>query len=575
MTKFPLGQRLTPLMNLLTWLSNRQKSSHHIVLLLALSIIVLLLPAGAWDLRGPDEARYTQIARELLGSNNWFALTIYGRPYDQKPPLMFWLLTLALKANGGEISSWFLRMPSILAAIGTMLCTYFLGRRFAGPAAGLFSALFLLTSIVFLDDAPTVELNMLYTFFTTAALAVWLFHLDRPALSWPQATALWLLVAAAFLVKGPLAILVVLSAVGGAAIARRSWQPYKAIKTLWGVPLLLAVIAGWFWAQSSAFGNDFVEQQVQGETVGRFLKGDHAESFWYYFPRLITSYMGPWAFFLFASLLFFWKQRGENPTYVAPLIGWITIPFIVLLLANGKRVPYLLPLLPAACLLSGTGIARKIADRRMGTFSKRAVPVLLFLISALAVAASLAVLLFPHKLIDAAHAQNVVDMQRLHPELWLAAGIMIAMISITYLRSRRTWITGIWSLALAILIVQFMDFATIRPAFDVGKSTRPFSTVIDDLMKRHNETTLLVLPDMGIPKEHIYGHYKVDRRNRQVLDFADPTLPSLLALRKDEIDTSGPQAEAAGYRPLLNMKSAKNLVRVYLRDGSTTATQNL
>jgi len=562
-------------MNFITWLSNRQKTYEHVIILLALSAFVLILPAGGWDLRGPDEGRYTQIAKELLTKDNWFALTVFGKPYDQKPPLMFWLLALALKANDGEVSSWFLRMPSILAAIGTMLCTYFLGRRFAGPLAGLLSGLFILTSIAFLDDAPTVELNMLYTFFITAALTVWLLQFEKGPLSWPRATGLWLLMACAFMVKGPLAILIVLSAFAGPAIAQRSWQPFKDVKIIWGFLLLLAIIGGWFQAQSYAFGAEFVEQKVRGETVDRFLKGHHPESFWYYFPRIITAFMGPWAFFLFVTLLLVWKKRGRNPSFIAPLIGWITVPFIVLLLANGKRVSYLLPLLPAACLISGTGIARELALKKLGPFFKRTIFALLFIAGALVFVAGVAVILIPDKLVDPEHALDIVDLKRLYPALWILAAAVIAMITVAFLRSSQTWVAGIWSLALTIIVIQFMDFYTIRPAFDTGKSSREFSRIIDDLMARHGETTLLTLPDMSAPKEHVYGHYKVKRQALQDLDFTEPGLPALLVLRKDEIETSGPEAEAAGYKPVHNMKSAKNRVRVYLREGASTRTQEL
>src|SRR5688572_28518224 len=61
---------------------------------------------GLWDLWGPDEGRYVQIARELLGRSNWFLLTVHGESYDQKPPLPFWLFAWMLKLGHGAVNVW-------------------------------------------------------------------------------------------------------------------------------------------------------------------------------------------------------------------------------------------------------------------------------------------------------------------------------------------------------------------------------------------------------------------------------------------------------------------------------------
>ena len=66
-------------------------------LLIALCLGLWAWTCGLWDLWGPDEARYVQIAKELLPRRNWFLLTLHGQPYDEKPPLPFWMLAGMLK----------------------------------------------------------------------------------------------------------------------------------------------------------------------------------------------------------------------------------------------------------------------------------------------------------------------------------------------------------------------------------------------------------------------------------------------------------------------------------------------
>jgi len=50
---------------------------------------LLFLPGlGNRDLWGSDEARYAVAAREILDSSDWTNLTVNGRPYAKKPPLL-------------------------------------------------------------------------------------------------------------------------------------------------------------------------------------------------------------------------------------------------------------------------------------------------------------------------------------------------------------------------------------------------------------------------------------------------------------------------------------------------------
>ena len=176
-----------------------------LLVLLALGVVLWVCTCGLWDVRGPDEGRYTQVARELLQRHNWLVLTVQGHPYDQKPPLAFWFFALALKIAGG-VNTWALRMPGVLAALGTIALTYGIALQRWGTRAAFFAGLFLLAAPAFIDDAPAVELNMLYAFFTIAALAVWLqFEFVNPdsRLPWARAALFWLCVAAAFFCERP------------------------------------------------------------------------------------------------------------------------------------------------------------------------------------------------------------------------------------------------------------------------------------------------------------------------------------------------------------------------------------
>src|ERR1044071_8885731 len=104
--------------------------------LLALAGVLLFLPGlGGRDLWNPDEARYAEVAREMPLAGSYAVPHLNGQVYSLKPPLLFWSIRTAAHLTGGldEVAA---RLPSALAAIGTLLLTYRLGRRLFGRRAG-------------------------------------------------------------------------------------------------------------------------------------------------------------------------------------------------------------------------------------------------------------------------------------------------------------------------------------------------------------------------------------------------------------------------------------------------------
>lgn len=535
------------------------------LLTLFLFLMVLLLwgiTCGLWDLRGADEGRYALVGKELLGRSNWLPLTLQGEPYDQKPPLPFWIFAGMTALNGGEISAWILRLPSILFAAITLICTFWIGRVRLGRSAGLVAAITLMTSAQFIDDAPTVELNMMFTGWITMSLAAWLTRPDLERMSLSRTVFMWVALACAFFTKGPLAIIIVLIAVITEAIGHRSWKVFRASSPFIGLPLLLAAIGGWLWAQKLAAGGEFVTGQIQGQTVDRFLHGSHEEPFYYYIPRIFTSIFAPWGVFLIPASILLWKQRKFRPLALDPILGLVGVTFLILCIANGKRQSYLMPLMPGMALIVGWFITRPGWREAMHPRIALALRGILLMMAVILICGGTMILLR----LDLAWDMKFYAMKwQLGVSVLLgAACILLTQYTKSLLPSRsRVFI----ELAAVMLIIAAVNFVLLKPAHNPDSTTRIFANQLDGLLHELGKEKLVYAVNKAEkPEYHVYGNYKVHPLNDR--DFeSDPGSVGdhVLLIRRDEWAELREMVESAGFLPVQTMTVTEDALIVASR----------
>src|ERR1700677_4620092 len=90
---------------------------------------VFFFHLGSYGLWEPDEARYAEIAREMLASRNFIVPHLNYVPYIEKPPMLYWLTTLAMSLLGvNEVAARFVN--AFAALIGVAATCFFAAKTF-------------------------------------------------------------------------------------------------------------------------------------------------------------------------------------------------------------------------------------------------------------------------------------------------------------------------------------------------------------------------------------------------------------------------------------------------------------
>jgi len=277
------------------------------VLLIAITILSVFLWIGCGNFYTKGEPREASVAVSMIEKDQWILPNVYADEIAYKPPLMHWL-TAVFSLPGGKVTPLSARLPSALAFLGLIVCSFmFFGRNLRMQEAFL-TALILLTVFETHRAAMTARVDMLLS-----ALIFWaLTRLFR----WEEEKKLkgfpWLIpiiMSLAVLTKGPVGIVLPLLVFGIYLLFLR----YNFWK-ITGKIILLAFSASiipliWYVLAYQKGGDEFIHL-VLAENFGRFLGLNnlnisydlgHKEGWWYNWTSLASGFI-PWTLLLAISL---------------------------------------------------------------------------------------------------------------------------------------------------------------------------------------------------------------------------------------------------------------------------------
>jgi 4-amino-4-deoxy-L-arabinose transferase-like glycosyltransferase len=303
----------------------------------------------------PDEGRYAEIPREMmLSGGDWVIPHLNGIVYLEKPPLQYWLTALAFRAFGqNEFAA---RLCTGAAGYLSLAAVFLLGRQLWGFAAGVRAALFCAASALFVLLGHQLTLDMLLSFWLTAALGCFLMAQARSEGAGHRRAWMlgcWAAMAFALLTKGLIGVLIPAAALGAYVLWQRDWPLLRRLHLRWGLPLFAAIAAPWLVLAARANGQ-FLEFFFVREHFLRFLTPiEHrTQPWWFFVPVLIVGIM-PWLPQALRALAATPTDRVRHGEFDPLRLLWVWCVFVLIFfsLSDSKLIPYILPVVPALALM--------------------------------------------------------------------------------------------------------------------------------------------------------------------------------------------------------------------------------
>jgi len=353
---------------------------------------------GLWlPFFGPDEPRYSQVAREMFERNDWITPTLGGFHWFEKPALLYWTQISAFNLFG--VSEFAARIGPALFGLGTVAALWFIGKSVV-QGNSIFAqrlAVIAASTLGILVFSRGASFDITITFPVTAAMVCY-FIFERRSNdkgSMLPLVLFYVFVGIAVIAKGLIGIVFPYSIIAFYHVLQRRFPSNRLIVSLfWGTSLTAIVASTWYlpmyWRHGWEFIDEFfIQHHFQRYTSNKY---QHPQPFYFYL-WVLPLMMLPWSPFFLAAI---WKnakaaiqrlrvhaERDYSLTsqLTTFAFAWMLVPLVFFSFSGSKLPGYILPAIPPAIILASLYLHEIAEKSRRWATAIPALAVAVFLVS--------------------------------------------------------------------------------------------------------------------------------------------------------------------------------------------------
>jgi len=321
-------------------------------------VLVVAAVNAFWGLTersmGSHECFVSVTAREMLESGDWLWPTCNGQTRLQKTPLPYWLVAIAAGITG-QVDDFTARLPSALLAVLSAAAILYFVSLWASFRTAALSACVWASSLGYFRNSHNARPDMGLTFFVVVCFLSFysaLVEKERRRQVLFMVT-FWVSLGLGMLAKGPAPLAYVFVPLFVWLTVERKWKLLPRFLPVIGPAIFLAITLPWplFIAQKVHWDLVLWKHEFFDRLFGTYRPGDYPQ---YYYFLIMFKHIAPWVAFLPVALCApFFRIWGERREAMKFLWIWFVAGIIFLTIDQGKRQQYILPIMPAMCILIG------------------------------------------------------------------------------------------------------------------------------------------------------------------------------------------------------------------------------
>ncbi|MFV0593631.1 MAG: ArnT family glycosyltransferase [Draconibacterium sp.] len=336
------------------------------VVVLILLVIISSLPVPLLV----NAAKYAEVGREILVNHDWINLTIGGEPYDQKPPMLFWLAAMTFSVFGYSASAY--KITVILVSVLGIYSTFRLGKLFYGKETGLLAALFWASSLGYLHFHNDIHTDTLLVSFVV--FSVWQFMAYFKQRKWHQFVLGSVGVGLSMLTKGPVGMLIPAFAVAANLVLHKQWRDIFNLRWIIAAVIVGIIIIPALLGLFQQFGLEGIKFYFWTNNMGRITGSYQGTNTDYFFYLHTATYMLlPWTIFMLVAMfdeiksLVTLKKANIGNVEVATIAA-VVFFLGILSVAKQKNPHYMLSAIPFLFIITAKWTVRSFNSEQ---YSKR------------------------------------------------------------------------------------------------------------------------------------------------------------------------------------------------------------